>query len=267
MDGHEQTHANGGDIGGISGGDAVAAHGEGNAGFFSRIGKWFKGDAGSTSNLPVAQHDLIEPRGTFLRPWARRDQAINQLQEGFTALTDLMRSINDNLQEQNRRQDQLIDHLSALPQVLEQIPQGHRMQSETLKAIHEQIGTQTQQQAKLAEILNKISEGDYDQRKMIDSLRDRVESINETDQAISSNLSSLGVAMQGFSRHTETSAKVMEQLRENITTRDAELERVLHRQGNRFTTLLAIAIFLSVAALVAVGVIGYLGYEALQRMQ
>jgi len=60
---------------------------------------------------------------------------------------------------------------------------------------------------------------------------------------------------------------VLEQMRDNINSRDGELERILHKQGNRFTTLLAIAIFLSIAALVAVGVIGYLGYVAMQRAQ
>ena len=47
-------------------------------------------------------------------------------------------------------------------------------------------------------------------------------------------------------------------MRDNIDTRDGQIERILHRQGTRFTTMLAVAIFLSIAALVAVGVIGYL---------
>jgi hypothetical protein len=50
----------------------------------------------------------------------------------------------------------------------------------------------------------------------------------------------------------------MEQLRDNQTARDNELQRLLMKQNTRFTSMLAIAIFLSVAALVAVAVIGYL---------
>ena len=46
--------------------------------------------------------------------------------------------------------------------------------------------------------------------------------------------------------------------RDNLNQRDGQLERVLHRQGVRFTTMLSVAIFLSISALTAVCVIGYL---------
>ena len=46
-------------------------------------------------------------------------------------------------------------------------------------------------------------------------------------------------------------------MRDNISSRDGQLERILHKQAMRFTSMLAIAIFLSIAALVAVAVVGY----------
>ena len=51
--------------------------------------------------------------------------------------------------------------------------------------------------------------------------------------------------MQTVSRNSQASAQVLEQLRDNIDNRDGQLERVLHRQATRFTTMLAMAIFLS----------------------
>lgn len=240
--------------------------------FFSRIGKWFKGE-NKNGDLPMLRHtpDIhqgmpMDGRGTFLRPWAKQTQMLNNLQEGFTTLTDLMRTISDGLEQQNARQSELIDHLSHLPQVLEQIPEGHRVHTETLKAIHEQIGQQNLQQGKLAEILDKISAGDVDQRKTIDEMRERVTTISQHEQSIATNLSSIGNVMDGFSKSNVTSTQVLEQLRDNITARDAELERVLHRQGTRFTTLLSIAIFLSVSAIVAVGVFAWFAYQAMQKM-
>ena len=56
-------------------------------------------------------------------------------------------------------------------------------------------------------------------------------------------------------------------MRTNLDQRDKQLENILHRQGTRFTTMLAIAIFLSIAALAAVTVMGYLGFEALQKVR
>ncbi|MGB7158533.1 MAG: hypothetical protein WBD40_10740 [Tepidisphaeraceae bacterium] len=247
--------------------------------FLSRIGKWFKKDAasGDNGNLPLegevhghagtGMGTGLEPRSTFLRPWAKRDAAINNLQQGFDTLTDLMGSIRDNLEKQNDRQDQLVRTLSELPQTLQMLPESSRVQSETLKAIHQQIEFQNGQQQKLADILGRISDADAQQRSTLDALTGRVESLNDQDQRMADNLTSVGSAMQSVSKTSEQSAAVLSQMRDNLNTRDGELERILHRQGNRFTTMLAVAIFLSIAALVAVGVIGYLGYEALQRVQ
>ena len=64
--------------------------------------------------------------------------------------------------------------------------------------------------------------------------------------------------MQTVTQNTSTSTQVLEQMRDNIDSRDGQLERILHKQNVRFTTMLAVAIFLSIAALVAVRVIGYL---------
>ncbi|HEY8667097.1 MAG TPA: hypothetical protein VIL86_10545 [Tepidisphaeraceae bacterium] len=243
--------------------------------FISRIGKWFRRGSQPNGELPPLEHGddgsatgtMIEPRSTFLRPWAKRDAALSNLQEGFTTLTDLMTAVRDNLQKQTERQDELLQYLSHLPEAIKQIPESNRVQGEALRAIHQQMEQQNSQQRTIADVLNKISDTSGGHKQILDALNERVENLNQHDEKISDNLSSVGNAMQTVSRNSQTSAQVLEQMRDNINSRDGELERIMHKQGNRFTTLLAIAIFLSVAALAAVSVIGYLGYEALSKMK
>jgi hypothetical protein len=58
---------------------------------------------------PAAEGEhTVEVPTTFLRPWAKRDAAIQHLQEGFVTLTDLMGAIRDNLERQNRKQDAIV---------------------------------------------------------------------------------------------------------------------------------------------------------------
>jgi DNA repair ATPase RecN len=232
----------------------------------ARVGNWFKRGT-RDSDLPLAgglgaagdnNNGAIEPRSTFLRPWNKYGPAINQLQEGFGTLTDLMGSIRENLERQSKRQDELINYLSHLPEALRALPESSRMHGETLRAIHQQLETQNGQQEKLSEILEKLNAGGGEQRESLDELKDRVEALRETDEAISSNLSNLGSALQNVSKNSTAGAQVLEQMSDRIDTRDGQLERILHRQGTRFTTMLAVAIFLSIAALVAVSVIGYM---------
>ncbi len=237
--------------------------------FFSRIGSWFKNSNGYNAGRelklrPDAQQHIVT-RSSFFRPWARRDAAIQNLQSGFMTLTDLMSVIKANLERQDQRNEELLNTLQQLPAILQSVPEASKLQSETLRAIHQQIESQNAQQTKLGEILTRICEADATQTSTIDSLRARVESLAQHDQAIASNLSSVGTAMSSLSENSAVSANLLHQLKQNSAERDRELEKILHRQGVRFTTMLAVAIFLAIAALGAVATMAYLGYELLNK--
>jgi len=224
-----------------------------------RVGSWFKGGQRTNGDLPLeGSSALIEPRTSFLRPWAKRDAAIHNLQEGFNTLTELLSTIRENLDRQSRRQDELLQYLSHLPQALQGIPESNRIHGETLKAIHQQLEQHADQQEKLTQILDKVGQSGGAQKEMIEGLRDRVESLKQTDESIAQNLSSVSTAMQSVTKNSATSTQVLEQMRDNIDSRDGQLERIMHRQNLRFTTMLSIAIFLSIAALATVCVFGYL---------
>lgn len=233
-----------------------------------RIGRWFKRGNASPD---IFDHNGSDDRasdevgltplnnnGNFLRPWAKRDNAIANLQNSFNSLTDLMDSVRDHLERQSERQQVLIDHLSHLPQALQQTVETNRVQSETLQAIHQQIAHSNTQQTKLGEILDKLSTTGAHQGEILSQLNERVDNLHDQDLTISDSLNKVGQAMQSIGSSTLSSSEILDQMRQRVESRDGELERILLRQNTRFTTMLAIAIFLSIAALAAVGVIGYL---------
>src|SRR6185295_8722461 len=191
----------------------------------SRIGNWFRrsgtgvGNGDSVDSTMLVDranpNTAIETRTSFLRPWARRDAAINQLQEGFHTLTDLMSTVRDNLERQNRRQEELVQYLSHLPEALQSLPESNRMHGEALKAIHQQLENQNGQQQRLADILDKLNTKGLEDREVLEEVRERVETMRQTDQAIAENLSSVGSAMQTINKNSNTSAQVLEQMRDN----------------------------------------------------
>ena len=226
----------------------------------SRIGSIFKRSS-RDGELPLdGDHpqNQIATRSTFMRPWAANRMAIERLQDGFENLVDLMSTVKDTLEKSSKRQDELLQYLSHLPEALQAIPESSRIHGETLRAIHTQLEQQHGQQEKLAAILGKMNESGDVQREALGEIRERMTTINETDQAISSHLNSLGSALASVSQNSTTGAQVLEQMRDRIDTRDGQLEKILQRQSTRFTTMLSIAIFLSIAALAAVCVMGYL---------
>lgn len=252
----------------------------------SRIGNWFKagpqdpahdagsdfavnsedGNAADITGEPTSLSASGEPRSTFLRPWAKRDAAIENLQGGITAIGDLMTGIRDHLEQQSRRQDELLGYLSHLPAALEGLPESNRVHGETLKAIHEQMKGQEAQQGKLGEILERISQSDGQSVKALDDLQQHVDQLRRHDEAVAQNLGHVGDAMEGLGKNTAASATILQQLRDNASTRDGEIERILQQQTSRFTTLLVVATLLLVSALVAVGVLGYLFLKTTRQL-
>jgi uncharacterized phage infection (PIP) family protein YhgE len=251
--------------------------------FLSRVSSWLK-RKGNDGSLPLERHAHEMDRehhgehgehgehaavGTMLdrvtigrpsifRPFARRDAAIQSLQSGFQSLADLMSTIRENLETQGRRQDQMLSYLSNLPEILQSLPETHKVQTETLKSIGQQIESQVEQQRRLTDILDKVSDSGAHQREFLEQLHGRVESLGETNEAISENLRQFGASMENVGKNTDSSAQILQQLRDNLNARDTEIQSILQRQNARLTVMLTVAIILSVASIAAVAVMAFM---------
>src|SRR2546426_8450817 len=143
------------------------------------------GGNGGNSLLP----NPIEPRSTFLRPWARRrDPNLEQLRSAVGALGELMTGIRDNLENSAKRQDEMLSYLAHLPQALQQLPESARVQGEALKAIQLRMERQSTEQQHLAENLERISNADQVNGKTLEGLQQRVDTLNQHDKTIAENL-------------------------------------------------------------------------------
>lgn len=229
--------------------------------FLNRIGRLFKRPTKSNGDSHDATDQnpsvTVEANPLTLRPWRKNSAAIAHLQDGFQSLTQLMDEIRQNMVNQSRRQDELIGYLSALPKLLESIPESGRLHAETLKAIQTQLQRHGDQQQTLGEILEKLAESGGDQKDLLEGLRERVETLNAQDKAMADSLGSVSAALEQSTRHSAAGTQVLENLGEHLKNRDGDLQKILQRQNARFTTLLIVAISISVAALVAVGFVGY----------
>jgi len=259
-------------------------------GFFSRLGEWFKGGSSGAATtaenrtddlvadpLPLEGqlHDAVvdaQPetdhthpggspvaiRSTLFRPWAKRDAAIENLQQGVGALSDLMVSIRDNLDRSSERQDQLLNCLSHLPEVLQQLPESARTQAEALKAIQRRMELQGDEQTKLADILDRMTQADQVNGRTLDALSERVGAVSDHDEKIVENLWSVGTTLELVGRNSEATGAVLQQLRETQVGRTGDIEKLLAKQSTRFSTLLVISILMSVAAISSVATVAYL---------
>lgn len=196
--------------------------------------------------------------GSIFRPWARRDQALQNLSEGFVTLTQLMSAIKQSLEKQHERQDELLTLLSRLPAVIEAIPESQRTQSEALRTIYDQLARQNSAQTTLADVLNRIVDSGGEQRKLIDQLNDQLDSLRQTDASISDNLVNVGNAMQTLGQTSQTSASVLQQVQDSLLRRDQEMTEILDRQNQRFNFILWLSVVLAITTIVSLVMVTYI---------
>ncbi len=216
-------------------------------------------------DLPLVKtaHELSAPpqrpesrKLSIFRPFARRDAAIAGLQQGFSALAELMNSIRDNLERQSRRQDEMISYLSHLPELIQSLPESQRIQGEALRAIGQQLQQHILHQSRLAEIMAKANQSQDEQRMVLENINGRVESVLEHNDRIAQNLRHVSAAMENMGRTGENEVLVLRQMQENLNHRDESVQRVLQRQSARLTSLSIAAMACSMMAMAAIIVVG-----------
>ena len=75
-------------------------------GLMSKVGGWFRrgNRAAADAAEPTTELVQADDRPSLLRPFAKRDNALQNLQKGFESFNGLVSTINTNLQAQGRRQ-------------------------------------------------------------------------------------------------------------------------------------------------------------------
>ncbi|MEX0742620.1 MAG: hypothetical protein WD079_07455, partial [Phycisphaeraceae bacterium] len=89
--------------------------------------------------------ELTEPKKTVASarrtgilshfPGAKRDERLDNLQEGFTEVVDLMQTVRVRLDEQSDRSDRLMEIMSRLPEAIDALPETNRNQARMLEAL------------------------------------------------------------------------------------------------------------------------------------
>jgi chromosome segregation ATPase len=208
------------------------------------------------ADLQAAQQ-LIEPRGSIFRPFHKRDVALQSLSESFVSLTRLMSAIREGLERQQDRQDELIRLLGSLPAVIEAIPESNRAQAEAMRGIYQQLAAQNNAQSTLGEVLNRIVDGNGEQRKLIDALHDQLDGLRQTDASISDNLASVGNAMQTLGSNSHTSAQVLQQVQDGLRQRDEAMQAAIERQNQRFNFILWLSVVLAITTVLSLVMVTY----------
>ena len=239
-------------------------------GIFDRLSRWFKRQFRKEEDLPLlygqTETSLLPPhRGLF--PWTRAAGNIEIIESRLSAVTTLTVALRSAIDQQSQRHDELLTYLSQLSHALQAIPDTARVQSETLRVLHQQIAYQNAQHKHLSEVLRKLGDSDGEQHTIIEGLRERVETLYSTDQSIRETIGGMDTTVRQVSLNSNTSTLVLERLRDNLVNHETDLDKSLRRQNRRVLVALVICMVLSVVAIVTVVVVASWNLGAIEQLR
>ncbi len=242
-----------------------------NDGLFGRVGRWFKRRFTSQDDLPLLHGETETSTAIVKRPflgfgWQRREEDLSALQTGLASMTALMGSLRQYLDQQNARHDELLTYLSQLSHALQSIPDSGRIQGETLRVLHQQIAYQNAQHKQLSDMIRRISESTGTQQEIVEFVRERVEALYKNDEEISQTIGGMGGSISVVSQQSQTNTLVLERLRDNLVSRDGDLEKAV-RKENQLTrgALMIVGATSLVALVISVGIALY-SWSAISRV-
>ena len=189
---------------------------------------------------------------------SKPDTAIDEVRAGMSALASLLTGIQQHMEKQDARQEELAERQREVVACLSHLPAASAIQNESLAAIREQITQGVTTQTRLCSALERLGGLQETTGDALTSITRRIDQMDARDANFANSMEKVCDAMQTVSRASETGAIVLERVRNTLATQQDGMSTTLDKHQNRFNALMAVAIAVSVAALAVVAGVGYL---------
>ncbi|QOV89468.1 hypothetical protein [Humisphaera borealis] len=212
-------------------------------------------------DLDAGFGDLLPPEPPSrrqVRTNSKPDSAVDEVRAGMSALASLLTGIQQHMEKQDARQEELAERQREVVACLSHLPMASAIQNESLSAIREQITQGVATQTRLCSALERLGGLQETTGDALTSITRRIDQMDARDANFASSMEKVCDAMQTVSRASETGAIVLERVRNTLASQQDGISTTLDKHQNRFNALMAVAIAVSVAALAVVAGVGYL---------
>lgn len=183
-----------------------------------------------------------------LSRWSRRDQVLQQLQEGYQRVTELIDSMQRHLAEQGQRTDQIA---AALNDLARSLPTVGQQQVQTLEVISSHLAVTNSRTQQLAESIRELPGVTKAQTEALTGLSRQFELANETTVQMNHALQSLGQMVESLRKSGQEQADAYRRTQQEGREREIRLAELVVQQQRRFTLLFIITLILALVGAAA----------------
>ncbi len=169
---------------------------------------------------------------------------IERLADEYARIVKLMDAIQAHMAGQEQRSEQMVRSLDQLASGQAQAPEAQRQQVELLSSIREAVAAEAAGSKRIEDQLAQWPGIADAQRETMVSISHQLDSTRETNERVGSALTEVHAATTGLSAATESSTKLVFQLRSDALAREQRLAELLEFQTKRLSTIAWTAIAL-----------------------
>ena len=210
-------------------------------------------DAGQAASAPDAA-----PTGLGAYSMPESTPGTYKIQQSYDSLLETVRDLREALDGQQKRQDELLSRLSALPQAAEALPQTSKMQSDMLKMINERLSMHAEQQRKVGAVLNTLGKSKVENPEALESIKEQIEMGNEIDRQLVESFNRFSMMIDRLHIANNHAVEALQQVRDSYSHTAMQMQEWIEKSRHRNKWILGICFVMSLSSFTAVIVLLYI---------
>jgi len=228
--------------------------------FWSRVGRMLRtgrrsterrdlpaiGDDGLLADGPPSESGEYEAVAAStekpLLRWSRRDQVLQQLQEGYQRVAELIDAMQRHQVEQGNRTERIAVSLDHLARTMSDLPAASREQSKTLNSIASHLEVTNFRTQQLAESISELPGATKAQSEVLARMSRQFEMTGETNVHLRHALDALSRAVDSLRDSGQMQAELLRRFQLEGQQREGRLADLIAQQQGRFTLLFVVAL-------------------------
>ncbi len=181
---------------------------------------------------------------------ARMGTTAERLEAEYSRVVKLVESVQTHLELQGERSESITRSLNRLAESLAHLPETSKTQLELLSTMSQQMSVDGACVKRVEENLSQLPRLADAQRETMVSIGRQLDLSRQTSDRVGTTLEGFQQALTLLGEATGTSAKALQEMRWDASSREERVATILHEQTRRLTYFAAAAVGLSAVAAV-----------------
>lgn len=182
-----------------------------------------------------------------------RQRSLAQLQQGYDEVMGLVRKVNDHLDAQTQRTEQMLEMVEKLPAALEAIPEINRQNARLIELVSEHLREGKRRDNELNQSLEKLSSSSTQQTEVLGLLQQQFDASTQSSQQMTETLGSFSKCLSDLAATNNRSTDILSKIVQENEQREVRMAEMA-RRSDRWNWAIISTLIIGVLLLAGIGI-------------